>query len=149
MTLKEKLFEDLKAAMKSKDTIAKECIQMVRAAVLQIEKDQKIDVDDAGVLVVINKEIKKYKDVLPDFIRGGRQDLVDQVNKKIDILTAYLPEQLSEDEVKAIIDDAITATGAVSMKDMGKVMGAVTAKTKGVADNKLVSELVKAALQKL
>ncbi len=149
MTLKEKLFEDLKAAMKSKDTIAKECIQMVRAAILQIEKDQKIDVDDAGVLVVINKEIKKYKDVLPDFIRGGRQDLVDQVNKKIDILTAYLPEQLSEDEVKAIIDDAITATGAVSMKDMGKVMGAVTAKTKGVADNKLVSELVKAALQKL
>jgi uncharacterized protein YqeY len=122
---------------------------MVRAAILQIEKDQKIEVDDAGVLVVINKEIKKYKDVLPDFIRGGRQDLVDQVNKKIDILTAYLPEQLSEDEVKAIIDDAITATGAVSMKDMGKVMGAVTAKTKGVADNKLVSELVKAALQKL
>jgi hypothetical protein len=149
MTLKEKLFEDLKAAMKNKDTIAKECVQMVRAAILQIEKDQKIEVDDAGVLVVINKEIKKYKDVLPDFIRGGRQDLVDQVNKKIDILTAYLPEQLSEDEVKAIIDDAITATGAVSMKDMGKVMGAVTAKTKGVADNKLVSELVKAALQKL
>jgi hypothetical protein len=135
--------------MKNKDTIAKECVQMVRAAILQIEKDQKIEVDDAGVLVVINKEIKKYKDVLPDFIRGGRQDLVDQVNKKIDILTAYLPEQLSEDEVKAIIDDAITATGAVSMKDMGKVMGAVTAKTKGVADNKLVSELVKAALQKL
>jgi hypothetical protein len=149
MTLKEKLFEDLKAAMKNKDTIAKECVQMVRAAILQIEKDQKIEVDDAGVLVVINKEIKKYKDVLPDFIRGGRQDLVDQVNKKIDILTAYLPEQLSEDEVKAIIDDAITATGAVSMKDMGKVMGAVTAKTKGVADNKLVSELVKVALQKL
>jgi hypothetical protein len=149
MTLKEKLFEDLKTAMKNKDTIAKECIQMVRAGILQVEKDQKIDVDDNGVLVIINKEIKKYKDVLPDFIRGGRQDLADQVNKKIDILNAYLPEQLSEEEVKAIIDSAIAQTGAVSMKDMGKVMGAVTAKTKGVADNKLVSELVKAALQKL
>jgi uncharacterized protein YqeY len=149
MTLKEKLFEDLKAAMKAKDTTAKECIQMVRAGILQVEKDEKIEVDDAGVLVIINKEIKKYKDVLPDFIHGGRQDLADQVNKKIDILKAYLPEQLSEYEVKALIDKAIAATGASSIKDMGKVMGAVTAETKGVADNKLVSELVRAALQNL
>lgn len=149
MTLKEKLFEDLKAAMKSKDTIAKECIQMVRAGILQIEKDQKIEVDDEGVIAVINKEIKKYTDVLPDFIRGGRQDLADQVNKKIDILKAYLPEQLSEEAIQTIIDKVISQVGAVSMRDMGKVMSAVIAETKGAADNKVVSQLVKSALQRI
>lgn len=149
MTLKEKLFEDLKSAMKSKDTVAKECIQMVRAGILQIEKDQKIEVDDDGVIAVINKEIKKYSDVLPDFIRGGRQDLADQVNRKIDILKAYLPEQLSEEAIQTIIDKVISQVGAVSIRDMGKVMGAVIAETKGAADNKVVSRLVKSALQKI
>lgn len=149
MSLKEKLFDDLKAAMKAKDTVAKDCVQMVRAGVLQIEKDRKIEADDTVVLSVINKEIKKYRDVLPDFMRGGRQDLVDEVNRKIEILTAYLPEQLSDDEIQAIIDKTIKQVGAVSMRDMGRVMTAVGAETKGAADNKTVSRLVKSALQKL
>ncbi len=150
MSLKEQLFNDLKTAMKEKDTVKKEVIQIVRAGILQIEKDQKIDnLDDDSVLTVITKEIKKINDVLPDFIKGGRQDLVDVANKKIELLKAYLPEQMSEDEIKAIVDDAIKSVGAVSMKDMGKVMGAVSSKTKGRADNKLVSDIVKNALKQL
>lgn len=150
MTLKEKLFNDLKQAMKDKDSIKKDVVQIVRAGVLQLEKDNKIEnLDDDGVLTVISKEIKKLNDVLPDFEKGGRQDLIDEANQKINILKAYLPEQLSEDEIKNIIKTVVSETGACSMKDMGKVMGAVSAKTKGRADNKTVSELVKATLQSL
>lgn len=150
MSLKEQLFNDLKLAMKEKDTVKKEVVQIVRAGVLQIEKDNKIDnLDDAGVLSVISKEIKKLNDVLPDFTKAGRQDLIDTANRKIELLKAYLPEQMSEDEIKAVVNEAIESVGAVSMKDMGKVMGAVSAKTKGRADNKLVSDIVKNALKQL
>lgn len=150
MSLKEQLFTDLKQAMKDKDTIKKEIVQIVRAGVLQIEKDSKIDnLDDDGVLSVVSREIKKIKDVIPDFEKGGRQDLVDTANKKIEILKAYLPEQMSEDEIKAVVDEVIKNVNAVSMKDMGKVMGAVTAKTKGRADNKLVSDIVRNTLKQL
>ena len=87
MSLKQRLFDDLKAAMKEKDTLKKEIIQIVRAGVLQIEKDNRIEeLDDAGVSDVVSKEIKKLKDVLPDFERGGREDLVEEANKKIEIL---------------------------------------------------------------
>ena len=150
MSLKEQLFNDLKAAMKEKDTVRKEIIQIVRAGVLQIEKDNKIDdLDDNSVLSVISKEIKKINDVLPDFKRAERQDLVDEANRKIELLKAYLPEQLSEAEIESIVTEAIKKTGASTMRDMGKVMGAVTAETKGKADNKLVSEIVKRMLQNL
>jgi hypothetical protein len=150
MALKSKLFDDLKSAMKEKDAVRKEVIQMVRAGILQIEKDSKIEnLDDQGVISVISKEIKKLKDVIPDFKQGGRQDLVDEAEKKIEILTAYLPEQLSENEIKEIIAQAIQESGAASMKDMGRVMGVVTAKTAGRADNKTVSGLVRAALSQL
>lgn len=150
MSLKEQLFNDLKQAMKDKDTVKKEVIQIVRAGILQIEKDNKIEnLDDDNVLSVISKEIKKINDVIPDFEKGNRQDLVDIANQKIELLKAYLPEQMSEDEIKAIVDEAIKSVGAVSMKDMGKVMGAVSSKTKGRADNKIVSNIVKDALKKL
>ncbi len=149
MSLKDQLFNDLKQAMKDKDTVKKEIVQMVRAGVLQIEKDKQIEADDTIVTEVIAKEIKKLSDVIPDFEKGGRSDLVEEANKKIAILKAYLPEQLSESELKEIITSVIAETGAVSPKDMGKVMGAVTGKTKGRADNKLVSQLVKEALQSL
>ena len=127
----------------------KMCIRDRRAGVLQIEKDKKIEADDGVVSEVIVKEIKKLSDVIPDFERGGRNDLIEEAEKKIAILKAYLPEQLSEAELKEIIAAAVKDTGAASPKDMGKVMGAVTAKTKGRADNKLVSTLVKEALQAL
>lgn len=150
MSLKELLFNDLKVAMKEKDTIRKEVIQIVRAGILQIEKDEKIDnLDDDSVLTVISKEIKKINDVMPDFQKAQRQDLVDEANKKIELLKAYLPEQLSEAEIEEIVAEAIKSVGAVSIRDMGKVMGVVTAKTKGKADNKLVSDVVKKTLQNL
>lgn len=149
MALKEQLFNDLKQAMKDKDTTKKDIVQMVRAGVLQYEKDNKTDANDEDVMAVITKEIKKLNDVLPDFTKAGRQDLIDEANAKIAILKAYLPEQMSEDAIKELIRQTVEETGAVSMKDMGKVMGAVSAKTKGRADNKLVSQLVKEILSSL
>ena len=149
MALKEQLFNDLKQAMKDKDTTKKDIVQMVRAGVLQYEKDNKTDASDEDVMAVITKEIKKLNDVLPDFTKAGRQDLIDEANAKIAILKAYLPEQMSEDAIKELILKTVEETGAVSMKDMGKVMGAVSAKTKGRADNKLVSQLVKEILSSL
>lgn len=149
MSLKDQLLNDLKQAMKDKDTVKKEIVQMVRAGVLQIEKDKKIEADDAVITEVIAKEIKKLGDVIPDFEKGGRDDLIEEANKKIAILKAYLPEQLSADEIKEVISAAIAETGAASPKDMGKVMGVVTGKTKGRADNKLVSTLVREMLQSL
>lgn len=150
MSLKEQLFNDLKTAMKEKDSVRKEVIQIVRAGVLQLEKDNKIDnLDDDSVLTVISKEIKKINDVLPDFKKAERQDLIDEAEKKIELLKAYLPEQLSEAEIEKVVASAIEKTGAATMRDMGKVMGAVTAETKGKADNKLVSAVVKRMLQNL
>lgn len=150
MSLKEQLFNDLKTAMKEKDSLKKEVIQIVRAGVLQIEKDNKIEnLDDDSVLSVISKEIKKINDVMPDFEKAGRQDLVDEANKKIELLKAYLPEQLSEAEIEEIIAETIKEVAAQSIRDMGKVMGSVTAKTKGKADNKLVSTIVKKLLNNL
>ena len=150
MSLKEQLFNDLKTAMKEKDTLKKEVIQIVRAGVLQIEKDNKIDnLDDDSVLSVISKEIKKINDVMPDFEKAGRQDLIDEANKKIELLKAYLPEQLSEAEIEEIVAETIKEVCAQSIRDMGKVMGSVTAKTKGKADNKLVSTIVKKLLNNL
>ncbi len=150
MSLKEQLFNDLKQAMKEKDTVKKEIVQIVRAGVLQIEKDNHIDdLDDSRVLDVISKEIKKLNDVMPDFIKAERQDLIDVANKKLEILKAYLPEQLSEDSIKEIVDETIKKVGAQSVRDMGKVMGAVSVQTKGRADNKLVSDIVRKALMQL
>lgn len=149
MSLKQQLFEDLKESMKSKDTVRKEIVQMVRAGVLLIEKDTKTELDDQGVTAVISKELKKLNDVLPDYVKSGRADKLDEINRKIEILKSYLPEQLTEEQIQKIVDDAITAADAKSMKDMGKVMGIVTQKTKGLADGKAVSEIVKKALQAL
>ena len=150
MSLKEQLFNDLKTAMKEKDTVRKEVIQIVRAGILQIEKDEKIDnLDDDSVLTVISKEIKKINDVMPDFEKAQRQDLIDEADKKIELLKAYLPEQLSEAEIEEIVRETIKDVDAKSMRDMGKVMGVVTAKTKGKADNKIVSDVVKRMLQNL
>ena len=147
MSLKEQLFADLKEAMKQKDNILKDTIQMVRAGILQIEKDQKIELEDDGVIEVIIKEIKKCNDVLPDFEKSGRQDLIDELNHKLTILKSYLPEQLTVEEINEIVLYAIKETNASSMKDMDKVMSLVSDKTKGRADNKTVSEVVKKLLQ--
>lgn len=146
MSLKEQLLADLKEAMKSKDNILKDTVQMVRAGILQIEKDKKIELDDDGVIEVVAKEVKKCNDVLPDYEKSGRQDLIDELNKKVEILKSYLPEQLTIDEVKVIVADAIAEVGAETMKDMGKVMALVQPKVKGKADGKVVSDIVKQTL---
>ena len=148
MSLKETLFQDLKTAMKDKDTVRKNTIQIVRAGVLQIEKDNHVELDDDGVLDVIAKELKKRRDSLPEFEKSGRTDLIDNLNKEIEVLLGYLPEQLTEDEIQKIVEETIAETGAATMKDMGKVMGAVSSKVKGRADNRVVSGYVKKLLSK-
>ena len=148
MSLKETLLQDLKVAMKEKDTIRKNTIQLVRAGVLQIEKDNHVELDDEGVLDVVAKELKKRRDSLPEFEKSGRTDLIDNLNKEIEVLLGYLPEQLTEDEIKKIVEETIAETGASSIKDMGKVMGAVSPKVKGRADNRVVSGYVKELLSK-
>ncbi len=143
MTLKEKLAEDLKLSMKEKDTIKKNTVQSIRAAVLQIEKDKQVTLDDDGVIEVISKELKRRKDVLPDYEKSGRDDLIADLNKEIEIVMAYLPSQLSHDELDEIVKNAVETTGASSMKDMGKIMQTVMPQIKGRADGKMVNEIAK------
>lgn len=146
MSLKEQLFADLKTAMKEKDTLKKDTVQLIRSGILQYEKDNKVELDDEGVLDIISKQLKSRRDSLPDFVKSGREDLIEKLNKEIEILLSYLPEQLSEDEIQKIVAEAVEATGAATVKDMGKVMGMVNPKVKGRADMKVVGNLVKKML---
>ena len=146
MSLKDKLADDLKAAMKAKDAVRKNTVQMVRASVLQVEKDKKITLDDEGVLEVIAKQLKQRRDSLPDYEKSGRDDLIAELKAEMDVLMEYLPAQLTPDEVEAIVAEAVRETGASGMKDMGKIMAAVMPKTKGRADGKLINELARKML---
>lgn len=148
MSLKEQLLQDMKEAMKEKDTIRKNTVQLVRSGILQIEKDKQIELDDEGILDVIAKELKKRRDSIPDFEKSGRTDLLENLNKEIEVLLGYLPKQLTEDEIKSIVEEAVAESGASTMRDMGKVMALITPKVKGRADNKIVSGFVKQMLQK-
>ena len=144
--LKEQLMQDLKDAMKEKDTVKKDTVQMVRAAILQIEKDKGIEVDDAKIIEIIAKEVKGKKDALVDFEKGGRQDLIDQTNTEIDILSKYLPKQLSKEEIKEIVRNIVNDLGATSMKDMGPVMKEAKNKIGAGADGRAINEVVKEIL---
>lgn len=146
MSLKDTLLGDMKTAMKEKDVLRKNTVQLVRAAILQKEKDQQITLDDEGILDVIAKEVKSRRDSLVEFEKGGRQDLVDAANRELEVLLGYLPRQLSPEEIEALVKEAIAETGAESMRDIGKVMAAVRPKTKGVADGKQVNEAAKKLL---
>jgi uncharacterized protein YqeY len=146
MSLKEQLFADLKTAMKEKDTLKKDTVQLIRSGILQFEKDNKVELDDEGVMEIITKQLKSRRDSLPDFVKSGREDLIEKLNKEIEILLSYLPEQLSEEEIAKIVEEAIAETGAASIKEMGKVMGIVNPKLKGRADMKVVGALVKKLL---
>ena len=141
--LKEKLMEDLKKSMKNKDVIRKNTIQMVRAAILQIEKDKGIEVEDDKILEIISKEVKTKKDVLKDFEKAERQDLIDLTNREIEVLQEYLPKQLSRDEVKAEVEKIISEIGATSMKDMGAIMKEAKAKMGASAEGKTINEVAK------
>lgn len=144
--LKEKLMEDLKTAMKEKDEIKKNTVQMVRAAILQIEKDKGIKVEDEKIIEIIAKEVKGKKDALIDFEKGGREDLVAQTNQEISILQEYLPKQLTSEEIKIEVEKIISQIGATSMKDMGAVMKAAKEKIGAGADGRSINEVVKKLL---
>lgn len=146
MSLKDLLMDDLKVAMRDKDKLRKSVITMLRSAIKQVEVDERIELDDAAVIDIIAKQIKQKNNAIVEFKNGNRQDLVDTTEAEIAVLMNYLPAQLSEEEVRSIVTDAIEKTGATTMKDMGKVMGIVTGATKGVADGKVVADLVKKAL---
>ena len=141
--MKEKLLEELKIAMREKDELRKNTITMLRAAILQIEKDGQKTLNDDEIQVVVSKEVKKRKESIEEFKKAEREDLVQGLEKEIEILSKYLPEQLSTEEVEKIVKEAIEKVGATSPKDMGKVMQEVRQKTQGKADGKLVSDIVK------
>lgn len=145
--LKEKLMNDLKDAMKNKNDLRKNVVQMIRASILQIEKDKQIQLDDNQILEIIAKESKKRKDSLPDYEKSGREDLVEQVKNEIEIIAEYLPKQLSKEEVSIIIKQIIEKTGATSIKDMGIVMKQAKEEIGAAADGKTISEVVKLQLQ--
>lgn len=149
MGLKEDLMKALKEAMQNKDVLRKETITMLRAAILQVEKDNLKELTEAEMQAIVAKEVKKRKESIADFEKGGRPDIVENLNKEIEILSVYLPEQLSEQEITDLVVATIEAVGATGMKDMGKVMGALREKTAGKADGKLVSDIVKAELAKI
>ena len=146
--LKEKLLEDLKSAMKEKNTNKKNAVQMVRTAILQIEKDKGIEVTDEQIIDIIAKEVKKRKDSLADFEKANRQDLIDQINEEIEVLEVYLPKQLTDEELEEIVSKIVTEVGATNIKDMGKVMKEAKAQIGARADGKRINERLKKILDK-
>ena len=142
----EKLNKDMIEAMKAGEKERLTVIRMVKAALKQEEIDHKKEVNDDLLIDVVNKQIKMRKDSITEFEKGNRQDLIDATQKEIDILMAYLPEQLSHEEVVKIIDEIFEEVKPESMKDMGKVMGPAQAKLKGKADMKEVSTIIREKL---
>ena len=146
MALKERIQEDMKSAMRSGEKEKLATIRLILSAVKQREVDERIMLDDPQVLAVLEKMVKQRKESIVQFEAGGRADLVAKENAELVVLQAYLPEQLSEAELDALIAEAVTATGAASIKDMGKVMAQVKAAAAGRADMGLVSARIKARL---
>ena len=147
MSLKEKLMEDLKTSMKNKETIRKNTITMVRAAIKQVEVDERIELDDEKIFEIISKQLKEKRNAIEDFKKGERQDLVDLTNKEIEILLEYLPKQLTEDEVKKVVLETIDEVNAKSMKDIGLVMKSVMPKVKGRTDGNIVNKIARKILE--
>jgi len=148
MSLKDTLQDDWKNSLKSRDKFRADTISMAKAAILHMEKTDGVKLDDEKVIEVLAREVKQRREALVEFEKGNRQDLVDKCNAEIEILLEYLPQQLTEEEIFEIVRQAAVEVGANSIKDMGKVMSAVTARTKGRADGKLVSTIVKEHLNK-
>ena len=144
--LKEKLMEDLKEAMKEKQNLRKNVVQMIRAAILQVEKDKQIELEDNQILDIIAKEAKKRKDSLADYEKSGREDLINQVKEEIEIIAQYLPKQLTKAEITEIIKQVIVETNASSIKEMGIVMKAAKEKIGAAADGKAINEVVRELL---
>ncbi|HEY3850094.1 MAG TPA: GatB/YqeY domain-containing protein [Steroidobacteraceae bacterium] len=146
MSLKERITDDMKAAMRAGEKERLGVIRMITAAIKQREVDERIVLDDTQVLSVLEKMIKQRKESLAQFQAGNRQDLVDKESREITLLQAYMPSRLSDAEVDAMIAEAVAATGAASIKDMGKVMGVIKSKAQGRADMAAVGAKIKAKL---
>lgn len=146
MSMKDQLMSDLKEAMKAKDTVRKSTITMLRAQIKQYEVDNRADITEEQIIDIIAKQVKQKNAAIEEFEKAERIDLVDEAKGEISVLMAYLPKQMTEEEVRAVVAQTISEVGAASQKDMGKVMGALAPKTKGKADNKLVSQVVRELL---
>ena len=146
MSLKNQITEDMKSAMKAGDKDRLKTVRLIMAAIKQVEVDKRVELDDAGVLAVLDKMVKQRRDSVTQFEKGGREDLAAIERAEIEVLADYLPEQLSAEELAALVDEVIVATGAEGMRDMGKVMGQIKAKAAGRADMGAVSAAVKERL---
>ncbi|WP_379138159.1 GatB/YqeY domain-containing protein [Paenibacillus sp. sgz500958] len=147
MNLSERLNEDMKQAMRDKDKFTLSTIRMIRSTIKYLEIDLKRTLDDNEVLDILSREIKQRKDALQEFENAGRDELAASTKAEIEIIHKYLPEQLTEEEIKVIVQQTIQETGASSKSDMGKVMSALMPKVKGRADGKLVNQAVQQFLQ--
>jgi uncharacterized protein YqeY len=147
MNLAERLNEDMKKAMKDGNKFRLQTIRMVRASIKNQEIELRRPLDDNDTLNILSRELKQRRDSLLDFERGGRDDLVSNVKAEIEIITEYLPQQLTEEEVKAIVVQTMQETGSSSKADLGKLMGALMPKVKGLADGNLVNAIVQQSLQ--
>jgi uncharacterized protein YqeY len=148
MSLKDQISDDMKTAMRAKETERLGTIRLLLAAIKQREVDDRVTLDDAGITAVIDKMIKQRKDSISQFEAAGRTDLADKEKAELAVLSAYMPEQLSADAIAAEVQAAVAATGAAGPQDMGKVMGVLKPKLAGKADMTAVSAQVKAALAK-
>jgi uncharacterized protein len=146
--LKDRLVEDMKVAMKAKEEgkLRLSVIRLARAAIKNAEIDKKTEFADAEVIEILAREVKMRRDAIIEFEKANRPDTVDTLNQEISILMDYLPQQLSEEEIRQMAQEIITQAGAQGLKDLGKVMGAITPKTKGRADGKLVNQIVRELL---
>jgi len=149
MTLKGQITEDMKSAMKAGEKDRLKVVRLILAAIKQIEVDKRIELDDASVLAVLTKMVKQRRDSIEQFEKGDREDLAKIERDEIAVLEQYLPEPLSADELTAMVDDVIRASGAEGIRDMGKVMGQIKAKASGRADMGAVSAAVKERLNAL
>ncbi len=143
MSLIAQIQDDVKTAMKNKDKERLAALRLITAAIKQKEVDERVEVDDTGALAILEKMVKQRKDSIEQFAKASRDDLIAKEQFELDIIQNYMPEQLSEAEISSLIDEAVAASGAASMKDMGKVMGQLKPKLQGRADMGLVSKLVK------
>ena len=146
MTLKEQLKSDLKDAMRAKEIVKRDSIRAINTLIKQIEVDERKDVNDADIIVLVQKGIKQRQEAIVQYKAAKRDDLVSVEQEQIDIFTNYLPKQLNDDELEKIIQEIITQAGATSMKDMGKVMNPAKTKIGGLADGKRINEMVKKIL---
>lgn len=144
--LKQQLSDDMKSAMKAKDKQRLGVVRLALAAIKQVEVDERIELDDARVLAVLGKMIKQRRDSISQYESANRQDLADQEKYEIEVLQTYLPAEMDESELDALISSIVSAVGAASMQDMGKVMNELRPKVQGRADMGVVSQKVKAAL---